>query len=379
MIADQQAMNRLQALRGFLALYVVVFHAKIVLWSGGRLYVSAHPTSTWSPLNWATFAVDMLSSAGYEMVIGFFVLSGFLIRHTVTQRRPADFYLHRAWRIYPPYLASAIFAAAVLAFIATTHPQLLHGQREVNVGMLKAWGELQGFNTIAALRTAAFLPVDQTFVGLNSVYWSLAPEAVFYVIAPIVLRDRARWYYGASAALHLVGLFLPLGVLAYNGYFALGAALHDVAPRIVGRWGRLHVAALACLLLSVIATSQSGMRAVSEGFAAVFTVAMILALMTGRFDGWLSRAMQHVGDYSFSLYLFHFPLLLLCYAGLFDVTGNLVTYGRWYFLALPFVMAGSFGFYLLIERPALRALRSRGARAPVPGLMPRSLPKQPPL
>lgn len=352
-----EGISRLHALRGFLALYVVVFHAKIVLWSGGQAYVAAFPPSTWSPLEWLAFCVDMLSSAGYEMVIGFFVLSGFFIRRTLASRSTTQFYLHRVARIYPPYIASAVFAAAVLAWLATTHPQLLAGTRETNAGLRTAWLELQSFGAGDVLRTLAFLPSGSAYVGLNSVYWSLAPEVLFYAMAPFVLR-RARWYYAASIALYLVGLFVPLGILAFNGYFALGAMLHDAAPRLVKRFGRVHWAMLAGLLLAVVLASLCGVRPVSEAMAAAFASAVVLALLAGRFDGWIARGLHDVGAYSFSLYLFHFPLLLLCYAGLFDLTGKLVNYGRFYLLVVPAVVLVCYGLYRLTERPALRALRA---------------------
>jgi len=84
----------------------------------------------------------MLSSAGYEMVIFFFVLSGFFIRYAqLKKHRPAlRFYLNRALRIYPPYLASLALGGGVLAYMAHSHPQLLTTAlgREANAGLLSA-------------------------------------------------------------------------------------------------------------------------------------------------------------------------------------------------------------------------------------------------
>lgn len=60
---------------------------------------------------------------------------------------------------------------------------------------------------------------------------------------------------------------------------------------------------------------------------------------------------------SFSLYLYHFPLLLLSYAGLVSLTGSLVNPTRYYWLAVPLVTAGCYVLYYVTERVAVRFFR----------------------
>ncbi len=84
----------LDALRGFAATYVLLFHAKII------------------PL------------FGQEAVILFFLMSGFLIyyvTHSSADRPSAALYLyHRARRIYPIYLFSLLAAYISACLIAGT-------------------------------------------------------------------------------------------------------------------------------------------------------------------------------------------------------------------------------------------------------------------
>ena len=137
-LLSYQELDILHALRGFCAFYVVVFHAKFILWSGGSEYLKTFPRATWSVVQYGAFGADMLSSAGYEIVIFFFVLSGFFIRYAQLKkyRSTLQFYLNRAVRIYPPYLASLLLGAGVLTYLALAHPWLLTTApgRELNAG-----------------------------------------------------------------------------------------------------------------------------------------------------------------------------------------------------------------------------------------------------
>ena len=378
-LLSYQELDILHALRGFCAFYVVIFHAKFLLWSGGTEYLRAFPRSTWSPMQYLAFIADMLSSAGYEMVIFFFVLSGFFIRYAqLKKHRPMlRFYLNRAVRIYPPYLASLVLGGGVLAYLAHTHPALLTTApgRELNSGLLAAWHELHPLTVQAVGRAVLFLKPHDHHFGFNGVYWSLLPEALFYLSVPLAFW-RVRYYYALSAAFYAFGMvaksvhfdggFLGDFVFLFNGYFALGVGLYDLVttrPNWLNAFRRFNgvglALGLALLMLSLIATAALHQKLMSGAMASLLAVLSVSTLLAGRVSrqNLLVRAFHEVGIFSFSLYLYHFPLLVLSYAGLVAVTGNLVNYARYYWLALPLVTAGSFAIYYVTERLAVRFFR----------------------
>lgn len=375
-----QQLDSLHALRGFCAFYVVVFHAKFVLWSGGSAYLAAFPRASWSVVQYLGFAADLLCGAGMEMVVFFFVLSGFFIRYAQSKKHRAagQFYLNRAVRIFPPYLVSLGLSSAVLAYLATRHASLLAPAipaRELNTGLAEAWRQLRHLTPAGVGRALLFLRSEGHFWGYNGVYWSLFPEALFYVLVPFAFR-QARLYYTVSATLYLMGLLganLPLHLDAlseflfqYNAYFALGMALYDV---VTARPGWLQAFRRVCgytlavgglvlwSLLFVLAAL--GLKTVSAPLAAVLAVASVSVLLAGRVGAqhWPVRFFHHIGPYSFSLYLYHFPLLLLCYPVVVAITGAPVAYTRYYWLAVPVVTAGCYALYLVTERLAIRYFR----------------------
>lgn len=373
-----QQLDILHCLRGFCALYVVIFHAKFILWAGGRQYLEAHPRATWGPTDYVAFLLDLLSSAGYEMVIFFFVLSGFFIRYAQHKkhRAAADFYVNRLVRIYPPFLVSLGLAAVVLAVVARQVPQVLNDSigRELNTTLASAWHELQTLNISGAVRTVLFQRVGQHYLGDNVVYWSLLPEALFYLLVPLALW-RVRWYYAASVVLFVLGLYctwkqIPLNnvtlyLLVYNIYFAAGIGLYDavVATSWVAQVRRLPkwltLPGLLALLLVLIGVTLLKLKVVPTVLAGVLAVLAVSVLLAGHVSprNLLVRAMHKVGEFSFSLYLYHYPLLLLAYAGLVSYTGKLFIYERVYWLVLPFVVAICYGLYLVTERASVRYFR----------------------
>ncbi len=373
-----QQLDILHCLRGFCALYVVVFHAKFILWAGGRQYLETHPRATWGPTDYVAFVLDLLSSSGYEMVVFFFVLSGFFIRYAQHKKhRPAgDFYLNRLVRIYPPFLISLLLAALALTVVATQVPQALDvaAGRELNTTLATAWHELRALNPMGVVRAILFLRIEQHYLGDNVVYWSLLPEALFYLVVPLAFW-RIRWYYAASGLLFIVGLYcdwkgLPLGnvaryLLTYNVYFAAGIGLYDAVVhtkwlaqvRRLPRW--ITLPGLLALLLLLIGVTLLKLKVVPTVLAGVLAVLAVSVLLAGHVSprNWLVRAMHKVGEFSFSLYLYHYPLLLLTYAGLVSYTGKLFVYDRIYWVALPLVVAACYGLYLITERASVRYFR----------------------
>jgi peptidoglycan/LPS O-acetylase OafA/YrhL len=378
-LLSYQELDILHALRGFCAFYVVVFHAKFILWSGGNEYLRVFPRSTWNPLQYVAFALDMLSSAGYEMVVFFFVLSGFFIRYAQLKkhRTAFRFYLNRIVRIYPPYLASLLLGGGVLAYTALYHPSLLSTAlgRESNAGFAGAWHELHPLTLRAVSRALIFLKPNEHFFGYNNVYWSLLPEALFYLTVPLAFW-RVSYYYALSAAFYAFGIGAellhldsgPIGsfVFTFNGYFALGVGLYDLVttkPQWLQYFRRMNGALLAMvvalLMLLLIGMAALHLRILTGPLASVLAVVGVSVLLAGRVNrkNLLIRAFHEIGIFSFSLYLYHLPLLILSYVCLVALTGELVNYNRYYWLALPLVTASCFGLYYVTERLAVRFFR----------------------
>jgi len=378
-ILSYQELDILHCLRGFCAFYVVIYHAKYILWAGGTEYLKAFPRATWTIVQYVAFALDLLSSAGYEMVVFFFVLSGFFIRYAQLRkpRVAKDFYLNRIVRIYPPYIFSVFLAIMVLVIVVHWVPQIVAStnNRELNTSLLIAWNNLHTFSFVKLINALFFLPIQGgIYIGYNSVYWSLFPEALFYAAVPLAFW-HIRAYYVISIVAYLLGAVLAIlnygqdGVLdfflKYNFYFAVGVALYDVVARTewlvwvrrIPSWLLFSTAAILFLVLLPLALLK--LKILSGLIAVVLAILAVSALLAERVSrrNLVLRFFHPIGIFSFSLYLYHFPLLILL-SGMFTaLTGDTVFYSRYYWLAIPLVTGGCYVLYCLTEKVSINFFR----------------------
>jgi len=111
----EKKLQFLDGLRGLAALYVMIGHARWLLWEGYSEGFRLHPQN-YSVFNKALMYFFSLFKYGHEAVLFFFVLSGFVI-HLRYARRMAEqgmaakfdwaaFIWRRARRLYPPLLVA---------------------------------------------------------------------------------------------------------------------------------------------------------------------------------------------------------------------------------------------------------------------------------
>jgi peptidoglycan/LPS O-acetylase OafA/YrhL len=258
----------------------------------------------------------------------FFVISGFVITGMIHREwsstgrfRFGHFYLRRFKRLIPA-LALMIAVAMVLSFfLLPPYQQKLTARMGLSAMLLTA-----NFNG-ALIRDGWASPIDHT--------WSLSVEEQYYLVFPAilllggVLSQRGRpipWakVFVVSAAAISFGLTVawPWGL----GPLALHVRWHGVA--VVGEF------AVGALLASV--TTSRGLRSYKHAqIAAWLGVALIaggvwlasiewvLLPVSGTFlliaagthhTTWVSRALAHpamvkIGGWSYSIYLWHLPLI----------------------------------------------------------------------
>ena len=355
----------IEGLRGIAVLLVVLFHSGMVGVPGGFI------------------GVDV-----------FFVISGFLITGLLIRERERTggirleaFYARRVRRLLPAGMV-ALAVTLVASFV------MLNPLDRSSAAADGAAAALSVGNIRFALADGDyFTSVASPSPFLH--FWSLAVEEQFYLVWPALILVATRWRrprLGGGIALGLVlaaslaanvvitGIAvnwafysLPTRAwqLALGGLLALGAQASLRVPSAISAitgWTGLGILIWAALIIDGN-LAYPGLWALAPTLAAA---AMIVSGMTSHGPGLLlaTRPLRFLGRISYSLYLWHWPILVLPVAALegdlpMPTTGALVglavvvAWMSWRFIEEPFRA----GFPVLARRPGRTILAGATAVA----------------
>ena len=227
---------------------------------------------------------------GYLGVDIFFVISGFVIpwslyRSRYVLRDYPRFLLKRNVRLYPPYLASIVITllATNLVLVPLFHiPRL----------------EVTGRSLLlhfTYLNDLAGVP------WINVVYWTLAIEFQWYVLVGLLLpwlASSSRLTRLASAAAMLAAYFaVPNTHLVFSRLpiFLIGVFVFQYRARLIG------LREMSGLIFAMVVAMWFPLGWIVA--AVSVATGILIALSTFQ-----NRALDKVGDVSYSLYLLHLPI-----------------------------------------------------------------------
>ncbi len=321
-------------------------------------------------------------SGGFVGVDVFFVISGFLITGRLLREGDkygkiplGNFYRLRARRILP-------MALLVLLVTVAASSMLFLGSRAASVYVDAGWAAVFAVNwRFAAVGTDYF----QSALPPSPLqhYWSLAVEEQFYIVWPliigVVLLISRKFSRGLDA--HRSIMFAAVGII--GGSFAWAIYESTSNPTVayfssVSRAWELAVGALIAVSASALSGTPRPLRNVLAatgivgifgsavlitpqmafpapvGAAPVISTALVIAAGVGSSTTVAAskvlgvRPMVYVGTLSYSLYLWHWPVIILLAAVLDEgLLFNVV--------AIATMSALTVCSYHLIENPILQS------------------------
>lgn len=273
-------------------------------------------------------AFYFITGLGHQAVIIFFALSGFLVggkalsdilNHRFSWSRYFLRRLTRLWIVIFPALLLTLFLDGIGSWLTggmgyggqyyEIYNSGPHGPAGIDHSLLTFFGNLAFLQTI-------YVP---TF-GSNGPMWSLANEFWYYVVFPlaawvVLVRSATLVRVAALCILFLIVMLLPTWLLAGGLIWVAGAVaawctkrptLARVFKHLAARVGVIS-ALLAALILTKIRPDDIG----DLGLGIVVALSLpILATLPS--PGSLYNAVSHgASEFSYTLYLTHFPLLTL--------------------------------------------------------------------
>ncbi|MBV8036899.1 acyltransferase family protein [Roseateles sp.] len=271
-------------------------------------------------------------TGGYVGVDVFFVISGYLITTLLLQRLAAgsysiaSFYAARIRRIFPALFV--MLALIVPAAWLLLTPQAMGEFARVFGATGVFASNLELYRTTGYFEGATELkPLVHT--------WSLAVEEQYYIVFPLLLAALHRWARGAIGfvlvTVGLLSLAYAQFLTGYDGPLAFYSALSRTCELMVGSLlalrvdrgrpplpaGARQLLGVAGLVAIVSACVLLKPDASFPGMTALWPCLGAAALIeAGRGEGsfasrWLALPpLRWIGALSFSLYLWHWPMLV---------------------------------------------------------------------
>lgn len=302
----------IDGLRGIAMLMVLLYH--VHAWLPG---LAALPS-------WYLFPISL----GFSGVDLFFVLSGFSLYYAWMRQEQQTksvhirkYYWRRFWRIYPPY---------IIAFFIPLIPEM--------------WSA-----PLSAIKEAIWHILlihnysETYFYGVNGPLWSIAVEAQFYVLFPIIVLLIKKWGLAPVVVagiviglLYRTGVYLYFDDLTYRQVpkpYLQGFWLARIPNFLLGillafKWVNLPesgkdnskqgvlilfsgILTLAGTWIVIFYFRHSSMIIRELGFAAGYALIVYGALKGALQSILTSRWLLFTGKISYSFYLTHAPVILL--------------------------------------------------------------------
>jgi peptidoglycan/LPS O-acetylase OafA/YrhL len=335
----------IEGLRGVAVAWVVLFHYFIV--RAGRA------DDPWNAFVASHHALEIVVRNGYLGVDLFFLITGFLLvlpweRHRRLGLAPPDtrsFYARRIRRIVPAYYVQLALLFAVFVPLLWS-PGAWRADPRYFAANLAAHATFLHYTT----------PVTSASLGINGALWTLALEAQYYLLLPLVapafvrapwrcalafvalaalwrlaashdlaplvaseMRLGSAWSVPEAAVRELLGTQLP----GYLAHFALGILLAlawiSARSREPARGARIASGALAfasIVLLAALYGARVPLPAAWVWLAtiALFASALHFPLVAAPAVGERvlgNAALRMLGRISYSVYLYHLPVIYL--------------------------------------------------------------------
>ena len=327
--------------------------------------------------------VAVTARAGWAGVDLFFVLSGFLITGILCDAKDGQhyfghFYARRCLRIFPLYLAMLSFyflALPIACRLGQWHCELPTDQLWYWTYTTNIKFAVDGWPDVSALAH----------------FWSLALEEQYYLVWPVLVFLLPPRALMGVCGISIVGAFFVRRGFASRGFpiaaytllparidtLAIGALLALLArePGGLNSWRRTAwlVAATSGTALAVIAGWRKGLwtqdwvvytigyTLLAWFFGSLLTLAVTAPQGSSLAQVFSSRTLRYFGRYSYGLYVFHHPIVILIGRSMFTIADMpLIAGSPLPAFALYSVLIGGLSFaaalasWHLLEFPFLR-------------------------
>jgi peptidoglycan/LPS O-acetylase OafA/YrhL len=318
---------------------------------------------------------------GHAAVLVFFALSGYLVGGSILNNKAAfdwqNYFISRYTRLWVVLLPALVWTWLIDQQTQFLEPQLLQGRVTQNWHSLPAPGEYSATLSTFLLNLLFQQTVTSPVFGSNGPLWSLANEAWYYLLFPLLAVPLVHRRWGLTfICWPLAGVVLahmPTNMLLLLPIWVCGAILRKLPKDLLtGRWGFGLITATAFFFV-LVAYKKFGQARFDGhtwdtliGLSFILWAAYLIQNTGSGHDTFLGKIAARLSDFSYSLYLVHMPMAVFFGAILSmpekrpGSTGDFLIFAAVFALELIF----AYVFWRIFERrtPAIKDWLIKKAR-----------------
>lgn len=271
------------------------------------------------------------TNLGHISVMIFFVLSGFVIAYVTNEKENSatKYFAARFSRIYSILIPCLILNVAVLLYIFSGSSEQAIIFQQDSPGSIGSWPA----NTICSFLSANQTYWCQTQTPINLPLWSISYEVCYYLLFGVLMftRGAIKWIF-----LFLIAALIGPKILLLFPVWLMGVLLYKIKPLVtintVVAW-LIFISAPACYLflhysgleksfaqyLTTLFSLDSYNLEYSKNFLLDYIWGALIVLVFISFFSIQAsfskifikyeKPIRACAKYTFSIYVFHFPLL----------------------------------------------------------------------
>lgn len=246
-------------------------------------------------------------------VQGFFIISGFLVAKSyVNTASLKKYFIKRAKRILPAYIAVLIFSVILLVFFSSS--SFLDYFTDINVYQYLGWNSIF-LNFMHPCLPGLF--ENNLMCAINGALWTLKVEEGFYIVLPFIffVLCKSKKPFLILGSIYILSIlywfamdfYLNEPLLAkqlpgYLAYFVTGIFLFLNFEFVFKNRKKLLIASIFALIISNILNFQVDL---------LYPIAFGLIVIIAAYSLPFLNNFGYYGDFTYGLYIYHFPIIQL--------------------------------------------------------------------
>lgn len=286
--------------RGIAAISVAIFHYKL-------FYSYNINTEKYVLENQPFYEyIRLIYQNGWIAVQFFFLLSGFIFfkfyLNKINKKRISfyNFFILRISRLYPLHLITLIFVLLIYFLLDSSNfynPIKVDFEHFIyNLFLIQEWG-------------------ISSFASFNEPSWSISVEMLMYIIFFYVASRKNKFLFSILIIIASSFLFFKFKFLGYGGYcFFVGGLSCMILEKIKFTYKLQLILFSLIILFSIIILINFSDNTIFTKIISLtifFPVIIIFLNLINEIKPQLGKTLSFLGDISYSLYLTHFPVILI--------------------------------------------------------------------